>query len=146
MTIPPSMQPVFWSPGMTIEALEQQVILAAYSFYRGVKTVTAESLGISVRNLSDKLDKYAVDEAAGKLTNDERSEARALELQYARFGGRPTPTPKPRTVNGEEAVTVYASQSASNPTSQPALSVPERKEVQSVLPRQVAATRHSGRR
>ena len=54
----PTGAPVYWSPGMTLDSMEREVIIAAYGFYRGVKTTTAASLGISVRTLYSKLERY----------------------------------------------------------------------------------------
>lgn len=51
--------PINWNPGITLDAVEEQVIKRAYLAYRGNKTATASSLGISVRTLDNKLEKYA---------------------------------------------------------------------------------------
>ena len=50
---------VFWSPGMTLKDIEEQVIEAALSYFHNNKTVTAEALGISLRTLHNKLGTYA---------------------------------------------------------------------------------------
>ena len=47
-----------WQPGITLEEIEKQVILKALEFYQGNKTKTALSLGIAVRTLDNKLEKY----------------------------------------------------------------------------------------
>lgn len=59
-----------WSPGQTLESIEKIAIQQAYKFYRGNKTQTALSLGISVRTLDTKLENYDAD----RIT-DERARA-----------------------------------------------------------------------
>lgn len=49
---------VIWQPGMSLEALEKKTILFAYKYYRSNKTLTAQSLGIAVRTLDNKLAQY----------------------------------------------------------------------------------------
>lgn len=48
-----------WSPGVTLEAIEEQVITKAFRFYQKNKTATAIALGISIRTLDTKLETYA---------------------------------------------------------------------------------------
>lgn len=47
-----------WSPGRTLEDVEKDIILHAFKFYGYNKTRTAESLGIAIRTLDNKLAKY----------------------------------------------------------------------------------------
>ncbi len=47
-----------WSPGMKLEDVERETILAAYQFHHQNKTQTAASLGIAIRTLDYKLAKY----------------------------------------------------------------------------------------
>lgn len=49
-----------WQPGMTLEQLEKQVILHAYSFYGMNKAKTAQALGIAYRTIRYKLTSYGV--------------------------------------------------------------------------------------
>jgi DNA-binding NtrC family response regulator len=49
---------VFWQPGVTLEEIEKQVILAALRFYNQNRTVTADALGISVRTIQNKIAKW----------------------------------------------------------------------------------------
>ncbi len=51
-----------WSPGVTLDEVEEQVIRKAFTHYRGNKTTTANSLGISIRTLDSRLEKYALEE------------------------------------------------------------------------------------
>lgn len=48
-----------WQPGMTLDEVERICIEAAYSFYHKNKTQTSIALGISIRTLDAKLEKYA---------------------------------------------------------------------------------------
>jgi hypothetical protein len=52
---------IVWYPGMTIEEVERDVILAALKFHNGNKTRTADSLGIASRTLDNKLARYRGD-------------------------------------------------------------------------------------
>lgn len=47
-----------WSPGMTLDYVEKQVIKAALAYHSGNKTKTADSLGIAIRTLDNKLARY----------------------------------------------------------------------------------------
>jgi len=47
-----------WSPGMRLEDVERETILEALKFYHGNKTQTAASLGIAIRTLDYKLQRY----------------------------------------------------------------------------------------
>jgi DNA-binding NtrC family response regulator len=49
---------LFWQPGVTLDEVEKQVILAALKFYQGNRTHAADSLGISVRTIQNKLSKW----------------------------------------------------------------------------------------
>ncbi len=47
-----------WTPGMKLEDVERETILAALQFYHGNKTQAAASLGMAIRTLDYKLLKY----------------------------------------------------------------------------------------
>lgn len=47
---------------MNLEAVEKQVIELAMAHYRGNKTATSQALGISIRTLDGRLEKYIEDE------------------------------------------------------------------------------------
>lgn len=120
---------ITWWPGLSLEANEKQIIEAAYSFYKKNKTATASSLGISIRTLDAKLERYKEqNEELQRLTERAAADRQAL-LQ--RFRGQP-------------------SQVSSNP--EPVAKVPEKSsvplqadkpEVQKVLPTQNARTSSS---
>lgn len=49
---------IIWQPGVTLEDIEKQTILKAYSYFDRNKTKTAEALGIAIRTLDAKIAKY----------------------------------------------------------------------------------------
>lgn len=50
-----------WRPGETLESIEKDAILQAYRFHEENKTQTSSALGISIRTLDAKLEKYKED-------------------------------------------------------------------------------------
>lgn len=144
-----------WVPGITLEEMEKQCVLSAYRFYRQNKTQTAGALGIAIRTLDAKLEKYGDDERreAERVDGDKRNK----EIILARMRGLPhlaidnrsplvkladakiqneatqTPAPRLETSSGERV------QSLEKVTPQQPMSVPERSEVQEVLPRKVTS-------
>ncbi len=145
----PNSGPVFFSPGMTLEALEQQAILSAYAFYRGVKTTTAQSLGISVKTLGDKLERYGQIDTERKSRDAEKAEHRARELHAARFG-RPavqtTESEHDEQAHGDAPYAGVRSQSAAKASEEQRLPLSEREKVQGVLHGKSSPHRSSGRR
>lgn len=53
---------IVWSPGVPLEVVEEQIIKRALTHFRGNKTATAASLGIAIRTLDNKLEKYFEDD------------------------------------------------------------------------------------
>lgn len=49
---------VIWQPGVSLSDIERMVIVKAFAYYRGNKSLTASSLGIAVRTLDTKLQQY----------------------------------------------------------------------------------------
>lgn len=72
------MSDAIWYMGMTLDDLEKQAIEKAYRLYGQNKTATAASLGIAIRTLDAKLEKYKemneTKEAAVKSLNRFRDE------------------------------------------------------------------------
>lgn len=52
------MTEVIWNPGLSLETVEKMVILKAYAFFKHNKSATASSLGIAIRTLDNKLERY----------------------------------------------------------------------------------------
>ena len=71
---------VLWTPGMTLESTEKQIILAAIKYFRGNKTMTSQALGISIRTLEVRLEKYDKEDRSAETAILEQ---RAKELAQA---------------------------------------------------------------
>lgn len=123
-----------WSPGMTLEYVEKVTILAAVKFYNGNKTQTAGALGISVRSLHDKLEKY----------DAERRDEDAIRAKY-----KSDQEEFLKRSRGLHRTTSGVLLESSTPArAEHAVSLPKRKEVQEVLPNAVrrGRTRSAGER
>lgn len=75
---------VNWVPGITLEELEKNCILAAFKFYRGNKTTTASSLKIAIRTLEHKLERYEADAKAREDQRNAEAEDRRQWLERQR--------------------------------------------------------------
>lgn len=111
-----------WMPGMTLASVERAIIEKAFRFYDGNKTRTAQSLGIAIRTLDNRLEEYAAENQ--KLADGVVSTFNAPA--------------------GSTEDSPYNPESASKVASEQSLSVQKRQEVQKVSP-QPAAKVHSGR-
>jgi hypothetical protein len=54
-----NMSDIVWSPGVTLNDIEKAAIIKAFRFFGNNKTATAAALGISIRTLDNKLERYA---------------------------------------------------------------------------------------
>lgn len=54
---------------MKLEAVEQQIIEYTLRYFSGNKTKTAQSLGISIRTIDNKLEKYADERNQNTIAN-----------------------------------------------------------------------------
>lgn len=130
-----------WSPGVSLESIEKQVILTAFSFYGGNKSATANSLGIAIRTLDIRLEKYEADGKAEEIKHAERRQKQHEFLQRQRGGPgygdvKDSEAPSAPSVHGADAgVRVESAPVAPAKSSVP---VSERQEVQSVLPKQAS--------
>lgn len=140
---------IVWSPGVTLDAIEKQVILKAFRFFRGNKTATATALGIAIRTLDNKLEKYEADGKADKLRehDDKQKRLEWLKRQRGTVGTNiddaPTATNHATTSEGNSVSRPGAGvrvESADETSEESSVSVSERKEVQGVLPKQAAAS------
>lgn len=118
-----------WQPGETLESIEKSVILQAFRFYHGNKTHTANALGIAIRTLDNKLEKY---EQEG-INERERAEKQARMETEARQRAR-------GLTEGISAETGFRMEPTQKTTAQHAMPVQERQEIQEMPPRP-AATR-----
>lgn len=138
---------VNWVPGITLEEMEKQCILAAFRFYRGNKTQTAGVLGIAIRTLENKLEKYEADNKraddqfdADRLTRDAiLAKHRGLTItQQNGIGSSHQLAQVENKGDVHETHPGVYEQPIANTSPKHAVPLPERKEVQSVLPKQSA--------
>ncbi len=142
---------IAWSPGITLESIEKQIITAAFKHYRGNKTATANALGIAIRTLDNKFEKYAA-EAAVEKERDENEQSKRTEF-LARCRGFTTDSagniiaaeadPAGKRVPVTSGLGV---ESPVNLNAKSAVPLSERPKVQVVLPTQASAGRPVGRR
>ena len=137
------MNEIFWMPGMTLEALEQAVIQKAYRFYRNNKTATAQALGISVRTLDNKLERYEMTAIEGEAAHDARKLESDRQLARARGLAPVTETVQVPSVATAQGLHV---QPPSQTTAESAVSMSKRPEIQEVSPRQAIAGGSNRRR
>ncbi len=129
---------IMWSPGVTLEGIEQQVIIKAYAFYRKNKTATAQSLGISIRTLDNKLEKYEADQLLQTERDYESRQRRAEQLNRARGLSPAVEVPASPEHNATPNPERLFAQPHDKASAQQAMPMPERQEVQTLLPRQTA--------
>lgn len=122
------MTPVQWSPGMSLAATEKLIIKNAFRFYGQNKTATSQSLGIAIRTLENKLQKYEKEDLLEEKRLHDGREKRAEAL--ARSRGK---TVTPPTNNEKTSAGLRLEPVVKNP-SELKLPMPERQEVQEVLP------------
>lgn len=119
-----------WVPGQSLEYLEQLAIEEAFKFYRGNKTQTANALKISPRTLDTKLEKYEAEQKERKLADDR------YRLQRQEFVNRSRASAPQFQINSSIPVTETRLQleSLAQIANESKMPLPERQEVQSVLP------------
>lgn len=140
----------------TIADIEKQVILIRYRLYRGNKTQTAISLGISVRTLDTKLEEYEKDGQRFKANEEREARERKEQLDRARgiivdpkTGRRSllgSDTGAYQETNGESAAAGVDEKSSSESIPVHAVPLSKREETKVVLPPQVSAGGNRGRR
>lgn len=147
------MNDIIFSIGMTLEYVEKLVILKSYGHFRNNKTATASSLGISIRTLDNKLDKYKSDDAA--YAERQAEDARKRNELLIRARGNPPnnigipyspnlqASAPPQLQSPSNASRVHM-ESIANATAKPSVPLSERSEVQEVLPK--LATSHGKNR
>lgn len=132
-----------WSPGVTLEQIEQQVILRAYEHFRRNKTQTSISLGIAIRTLDSKLERYEKEEQERTAADARRRTENEAFLARAR-GHHPSIAIDNSLRESDGPASQHASSAANGAEPAPLaaakepLSMPQRKEVQAVLPDQAS--------
>jgi hypothetical protein len=130
---------IFWSPGVTLDTIEKLVICKAYQFYRQNKTATARALGISIKTLDNKFERYEKEDAEATEAQKYEHERREEQLHRARFGhgagfSNPYQSAPAGIQNGREANRGNGVEPSSHAVAKSPVPVPERQEIQDVLP------------
>jgi hypothetical protein len=130
-----------WQPGMTFAQVEKSVLLQAFRFHRGNKSAAASALGIPEAQLSEKLNGYLNEEKEQERVTNEQRQQREEFIRRSRGIHPATPTaPGGSSIFSADAgVSVESTSESSEKSSVP---MPERKEVQSVLPSSHSQGRH----
>lgn len=125
---------VYWQPGMTLEALEKHVILRCLSFYGNNKTKTAEALGIAIRTIDNKLEKYRQEEQQEKeaLERVRQKEQEFAQRALGKSSVRSSNTFEPFTDGNQ--IPSYDGKSTVSGSAEPEMSMQKRTEVQEMLP------------
>lgn len=122
-----------WSPGMTLESVERQAILAAYAFHKNNKTITSNALGISIRTLDAKLEKYSLDDK--KFEEAEHGRKRDQQEWLLRSRGQhPDQIEQSKAKAGLSPKAGNGMESGKVVPAKQDLPLPERKEVQALSP------------
>lgn len=131
------MEVVNWVPGITLEYVERMAIESAIKFYRGNKTQTSIALGISVRTLDTKLEKYEADRQLYEIRLKEENEKRRADEARMRGGAPYRPAEDAQTSFPGSRIGLHLKPAAQAPAE---LAVPlsERAKVQEMLSRQAA--------
>jgi hypothetical protein len=130
-----------WSPGLSLDAVEKLVILKAYSFFKKNKTATSQSLGISIRTLDSKLERYEQEDKIEK-ERQENEQAKRTEFLIKQRGNPPNHlgmpySPIPQVQNPFAGVRM---ESIINTAQEHEMSMQKREEVQTLLPKQSASS------
>lgn len=133
---------IMWSPGVTLEAIEKEVILKAFHHYRGVKTATANALGIAIRTLDTKLEKYEVERKA-QVDKDYGERKRREEFLKRQRGivGQDVHPNAPQTgteMHSHHSATGVSMEPAALAPAKHAVPMQERGKIQTMLPGQTA--------
>lgn len=128
---------IFWTPGVTLAAIEKQVIYKAYQFYRQNKTATATALGISIKTLDNKFDRYEQEDKAAEDARKHDELTRQQQLHRARFGTASGGDPIAGTFEVPSMPQADQGNGAQPPleaSEESAVSMPVGKKVQEMLP------------
>lgn len=128
-----------FNPNMSLEELEKLCIQHRMRWWKGNKTQTANTLGIAIRTLDAKLEKYGDDDRTQR-DNEER-EGIERERVLARMRGVTAEAVRETgpSINSGASAGVRMESIANAPTEQP-VSLPKQLEVQKVLPSQTPAS------
>lgn len=134
-----------WMPGQTLESIEKTAILQAMKFYRGNKSQTALSLGMGLRTLDMKLEKY---DAEQRDSAEQRAKAIAIRTEFLRRAKGLPQENRSTLITAVDTTTRMAVEPTHAAPSEHQVSVSERKEVQEMLqkPARPSGARRAGGR
>lgn len=135
-----------WQVGMTLENLEREVILRCYRYFRGNKTTCAASLGIAIRTLDNKLEKYGADDKEREAINaiqKKRREEFAMRQRGLAPAQHSTDDISQKDVSARAENVRQNDQSVIATTTEQTLPLQEREVISGVLPEQVTNLRKS---
>lgn len=75
---------IIWSPGMSLEEVEEKVIQKAYDFFIKNAETAANSLKISLDDFNEKMDKFKLKEQEIKKLIDKEKEKEREYLERSR--------------------------------------------------------------
>jgi len=131
---------ILWTPGISLDAMEKLIILEAYRIYHKNKTATANSLGIAIRTLDQRLERYELEEERERQRLENVRNTRTEQLSRAR-GNPPNNIGMPynplfegaqRQALGNEAHTGVRLESIANSSSKHELPMQKREEIQTL--------------
>jgi len=79
-----------WNPGMTLAAVEKQVIQKCLQFYKGNKSQVSRVLGIAIRTLDKRIADY--EKADAEQAERETAERERIRKEIERHRGSPHPS------------------------------------------------------
>lgn len=132
-----------WSPGITLEQVEEQIIRVAYKHFSNNKTATANALGISIRTLDTKLEKYENDD---RNQRDRATDDHKRNLEWlAKSRGTATATaiasqPEKAGADMPSSTAGVRLEPAPQAGTELTMPVPKSQKVQEMLPPQAAAS------
>ena len=140
---------IVWTPGISLEDVEKQVILKAYRHFQSNKTATSIALGISIRTLDARLAKFDEDTKAATEAEYDARQRRQEQLNRARgIVTKQSPAVQAPIANndGKEASAQAPDGIRGQPVAEAApqqqVPVPQREEVQSLLQRDASTGRY----
>lgn len=155
------MESITWSPGVKIADIERQVIERAFAFYRQNKSATAVALGISIRTLEHRFEAYKEQDKVELANEERRKSEREIQLRRHRglqpeLPGHPAAPSNHGSAVDSRAALAHARngktpqpgmgmESTQNTAAQQPMPLPQRKEIQEVLPEKASRVGSSRR-
>lgn len=123
---------IIWSPGVTLEQIEKEVILKAFRFYRGNKTTTSIALGIAVRTLDNKLAQYGEDTQTQEKRKKDNA-AKGTEFLERQRNGHQYVEKRAEGATAYDSSRFLPTKPSPKISKEPSMSLQERQEIQNVL-------------